>query len=267
MSRKPSKSAIKVVEINSVSELVSYILQNDTDSQAAHNTVRPYITLFRGHRDASWSLQPSLGRLAHQGKDIRDLEKRMLDEFKRRALPHLGNTDGFSDWDWLGIAQHHGLPTRLLDWTESPLIALFFAFESSNNDADKRAVWMYQVPEKELSFTGNFDENSNLDVPNQEESPFSKRTTRVFEPRQINQRITSQKGWFTVHGRSDKNTLSSLDKIIRIKKCLIKFVFSDKNRIKILSDLSALGVNKYSIYPDLVGLSSSLACKYFGYDD
>ena len=64
----------------------------------------------------------------------------MFDEFKRRGVAVLPSRPS-DDWEFLAVARHHGLPTRLLDWTENPLAALFFALEEpSSGDS---AVWCY----------------------------------------------------------------------------------------------------------------------------
>src|SRR5262249_39321139 len=77
--------------------------------------------IFRGHADANWELKPKAGRPPFLGR-----EKELFDAWKRRAIEHLPS-HVTSIWDLLAIAQHHGLATRLLDWTTNLLNAAYFA--------------------------------------------------------------------------------------------------------------------------------------------
>lgn len=83
--------------------------------------------LFRGVTDKARKLVPSIGRGTsdHVGGDIESLESRILSEFKKLSVPILKTTPA-SELEWLFLAQHYGLPTRLLDWSSNPLVALFF---------------------------------------------------------------------------------------------------------------------------------------------
>lgn len=89
--------------------------------------------IFRGVEDSSYNLVPKIGRPNSRknldGTDAgysSDAETLAIERFQRETRPHLG-IEPRSTLDWLSLAQHHGLPTRLLDWTESPLIAAYFA--------------------------------------------------------------------------------------------------------------------------------------------
>ena len=78
--------------------------------------------VFRGHHSAEWKLLPKAGRV----KTIRDDEHVYFSAWKRRAVEYVDSRPN-DDWDWLSIAQHHGMSTRLLDWTSNPLVAAFFS--------------------------------------------------------------------------------------------------------------------------------------------
>lgn len=83
---------------------------------------------FRGQVDAGWGLQPSLVRNAGH----KDGEIDMMKRFKQEAARLLPSSHP-SEWDWVSMAQHHGLPTRLLDWTTNPLVGLYFAVEERDD--------------------------------------------------------------------------------------------------------------------------------------
>jgi hypothetical protein len=110
---------------------------------------------FRGHADAAWGLHPSFHRKIHQrwkvetetttAETVEALapeqnEKAILHDFQRAAHHHYATPlDYRQTVDWLALMQHHGAPTRMLDWTESPYVALFFAMQSS--EAEEAALW------------------------------------------------------------------------------------------------------------------------------
>jgi hypothetical protein len=95
---------------------------------------------FRGLAHVDHDLSNSLARLARGHPDIAKLEVSMLRNFRKYAAQQAaGNVD--SVWHWLAVAQHHGLPTRLVDWTFSPLVALHFATEHPAEYGQDGVVW------------------------------------------------------------------------------------------------------------------------------
>jgi hypothetical protein len=155
---------------------------------------------FRGVSDASHKLVPKIGR-SHQHIDhgwnetiktqkreinLANRERRLLDAFKRRALLDLRVIPA-TEFQWLALAQHHGVPTRLLDWTTNPLMAAWFAVRGQSNDVDRTAkVHVQFISTKKKTHEGEID-------------PFKiKEPTFVVSP-QWHPRVRAQRGCFSVH--------------------------------------------------------------------
>ena len=102
--------------------------------------------VFRGHRLADWSLESKLERVAHLRfrepyASLRQIEFRLIREFRRHLHRYSGtNIDSTDELRFMGLMQHHGAPTRLLDWTYSFFIALYFAAEEAEPDSES-AIW------------------------------------------------------------------------------------------------------------------------------
>ena len=97
----------------------------------------PYV--FRGMGKWDVGLRSSLLRLAGGREDIARLEGHLLRNFRKYAHANAATSD--SVWNWLALAAHHGLPTRLLDWTYSPFVALHFATERLEDYGEDAVIW------------------------------------------------------------------------------------------------------------------------------
>ena len=211
--------------------------------------------LFRGHSDGeNWHLKSSLSRfIESNGSGIltqyggwEKLENNLINRFKRKAFPYIGNHN-FTDIDWLVLAQHYGLPTRLLDWTENPLVAIFFALIEKKNC--ESAIWIIRPTYFDLYGT-QLDEIKMI---------------HAFYPNHSNKRIISQKGCFTIEPFPKNNLLiQGIDEHFDDYKDqihnLIKVVIPNVTGLKedLLNKTMDLGVDFGFIFPDLEGLTRQI---------
>ena len=208
------------------------------------------IRLFRGHREANWPLLPKISRPEYRTPNFIETEREILNDFKRMALQHNNDINEYSLWDLIPFAQHHGLPTRLLDWSTNPLAALWFAFEEETNVCGERCVWGFRV------VSGYFADT--------DKTPFNQLRTVVYRPNHMTRRITAQNGWFTNHKYNIKSkSFVKLEENQLMYPSLAKFTFKNDIRLEILNTLDVLGINKYSLFPDLDGLTKYITWKKF----
>lgn len=206
------------------------------------------VVLFRGQQNAEWNLLPKIARSKIKATFIEE-EKSILEEFKRIGRAYINPVISQNSWDLLALAQHHGLPTRLLDWTTNPLVALWFAFYLESSTIQDRAIWVLILDKNELADTT-------------QSTPFDQRKTVAFKPNHITNRITAQNGWFTTHKFVTKNNkFIKLDTNITYTKKILKMEIPNAERENILRVLDMMGINYFSIFPDLDGLAKYLEWK------
>src|SRR5208282_238966 len=136
-------SGMKQHTINSVSQFLAFVEKAKRAEEADDNKAD---FIYRGQREDK-PLRPRLGRLVPKGRR-KKIERLMFDEFKRTSIA-LTDLQPETDWDFLAVAQHHNLPTRLLDWTSSALAALWFAVEKEPVEIEDKeqdaVVWMLKT--------------------------------------------------------------------------------------------------------------------------
>lgn len=198
--------------------------------------------VFRGHADRTWKLESTLTRLGRRvSKDLKAefLEKVQLKNFRMRIRGLRGtNPPSLNDNELWSLGQHYGLCTPLLDWTESPYIAAYFAFEKANSCAGGwRTIFA-------LNSTGIMRQKDEL----------SSEGFEFIEPLQDeNNRIIAQAGLFTKIPTS--TDLETWLKERNLDCHLTKLHIEDDYRLEAINDLKLMNIVGSSIYPDLHGAS------------
>lgn len=209
--------------------------------------------LFRGQAN-DLPLIPKIARLDPHG-DLFAVERNLTEEFKRINPLLLDKAGAFNDWDYLTVGQQFGLPTRLLDWSNNALTALWFATDAVLANAMKSQqaiVWVLMA------------ESSDFVLDTINLSPFQLSETKIFRPRIIKQRINNQSGMFSVHSNESLSRKEAMNEAEHYEKKLLKLKIATSSFMEIRSDLNTLGVNAFTIFPELEGLCSFLQWKYFG---
>ncbi len=194
--------------------------------------------VFRG-QPAPWPLVPAVGR--NKTRYAPEKERQLLSEFKRNARPFMEGRSVNSDWEWLSVAQHHGLPTRLLDWTTNATVAAYFANGSVPTD-DKDGV-VFAVEPRHYVVIESGDE----------EDPFSLTKIGFVFPPALAARIASQRGMFSVH--PSPTTPFEIDKADQ-------FRFPKELKVGVMRLLHRLGVDEHSVMGGLDGLAATLNWRF-----
>jgi hypothetical protein len=216
--------------------------------------------LFRGQADALWPLQPSV----HRGYSPQQ-ERYLTNEFRVRARSRYVACPTSNDYPgWLALMQHYGLPTRLLDWTYSPLVASFFALHPDycmDKCSPERNACIWALDASKLNASQGFEPLIfPLDAASYEpliEPAFKNRqelhTVGVAMALEHDSRIQLQQGAFTIHSsRTPINLLDGADTWLR------RFIIKHADIAHFFEELTILGVRKYTLFPDLSALTSEL---------
>ena len=238
----------------------------------------PNSYIFRGQASAAWPLASSLERTL-DGKwsaaNARKFEEYALECFKSKFHLYDGeNTEPNSLLAWLSMMQHYGAPTRLIDFTESPYVALYFAIETIRPGADKSASMavyainytemmeasLSHIKEKDAKFTETRESLRTRQDSIYEEivNRFAYDIAWVTEPGRINKRLDRQSGCFLLSGNREKRIedilCSPTYSSIGLTKYIIPLVFLNN----IWALLRKMNINSKTIYGDLQGLCHSL---------
>jgi hypothetical protein len=245
------------VYIENVSSYIGFVEKLKENNETKGNNAE---LLFRG-QGIDKPLIPKIGRLKyriHTNSIIRT-EKLILDEFRRGILP-LTEFKPENNWDLLALAQHHGLPTRLLDWSYSALIALWFAVDSPPH-IDKKGIPQNGVVWILAADVDDFRTDTTT------ADPLDNNITKIFRSNVVSRRISAQSGVFTVHKIMKDNRLIRFENNRNYKSKLTKLLIKGTDFAKLRKQLSMLGIHYASIYPDINGFCQNLEWRFAKKDD
>ncbi len=231
---------------------------------------------YRGCGKASYKLIPTLYR--HPGKrairNLLDLEKQLLLWFKERSVA-FQTRELDDDWDRLFFMQHFRVPTRLLDWTESPLIALYFALTSRSSATKKAAaVWVLKPKPWNAKAAGKM--SYGVDIPSAGDVALSSYDPTDLDRDQLRKtpvamfgthsspRMAAQRGTFVIFGKDTKPMEKTYSEDNFPVDALVKLEIPAKSCAPLLRSLRTVGITDSVVFPDLEGLAME-AKRNFGF--
>ena len=224
---------------------------------------------FRGHQHANYNLATSLARL---GGDFAGMERHIFRNFKKYAHQDVVERD--SEWHWLSVAKHHGLPTRLIDWSYSPFVAMHFAVENIINFGIDGAIWCVHFAKAHAMLPQSFKkllykEGADMfavdmltdaqvtlhDLDRLSPDPY----VVFFEPPSIDARIVNQYALFSV--MSDPVLLMD-DWLNAHPQIWRKIIIPASLKWEVRDKLDQANISERVLFPGLDGLSKFLKRQY-----
>jgi hypothetical protein len=267
--------SVRETPVRSLGEFVDVVTPSEPDRQTGR---RRDTGVYRGASNARAPLLTSLDRLGGDGRlhGKADLEEHILRNFIRYSRPHVDDARPYNDWELLITAQHHGVPTRLLDWTYSPLVAAFFATRPVDGAERDRAVWRldwqrvhrhFKFPSLALLIQDLEALASGSDTkPFTPWNLFASRNGAPFacmiEPPSFDARIVAQAATFTLTSTTAKSFDAFLESV-GLADSLTRFVIAASDVAGIRDQLDLVGIDERRLFPDLDGVASAIQ-RYYG---
>jgi hypothetical protein len=202
--------------------------------------------VFRGHASEEWKLESTLKRKMSESGD-KEIEQNILEAFQKHCLGRRGhNPSGLSESEWWALGRHFGLDTPLLDWSDSPYVAAFFAFNNENTDTENVVVWLLL---KSI--------NNNKGIQNLKSEHHIEFLTPYLDE---NARLINQRGLFvrTPNMMCITEWVESLEETDTVNLGRILIPRSEKDFA--LDSLDTMNINDFTLFPDLSG-----SAKYANY--
>ncbi|WP_448208097.1 FRG domain-containing protein [Azospirillum sp. sgz302134] len=237
-----------------------------------------HMVSYRGAKDPVEDMKPTVVRSWQRNRAIRgdtgrgedpplklwEYEERLIENFQRQSLPFLETPPG-CHLNWLAVAQHHQLPTRLLDWTRNPLIALYFATNNRGGYtrpeqwvdvfvfqwevADRLDSHRYMLP---LDRLPQMKPRGNGLIASEDGRSPGGDGVHLFSPPNLSSRIASQEGLFSFEEQLSETAFPDLAETLGLR--LTRITVPGPARLDILKHLNRLGVETGKLFPDLPGL-------------
>ena len=291
------KGNTSVYKVNNVQNYIT-VIEALIDEGFAGGVIKNKLW-YRGMYKADYKLLPNIFREYKNGSvESRyvDYENQINADFKRNAYPYFKNPPGDDDYkEWLNIIQHYGVPTRLLDWSENYLVALYFAVVDENKTENKDAtVWVLnpniynQTVNSKESNTKRLHGDNYLYAFNKRKKDINmtEYPCLVF-PKYLDNRMQAQLSRFLLWGENDKplNEISEIgfnyytkemyencNNAIKSpkdwKNPLFKIIINGEYKDKIRNQLDNCGINYHTLFPGLDSLGKTIKDKYtIGLDD
>lgn len=296
--------------IKSLSDYLQVVeeLKEEYPARLFGNNLTVCTLLFRGHSDISYRLEPGIHRktitrlgekqeITNSRYTAFSTEKRILRHFmsEASAFVPVGSID-YNDYSkWVSLAQHYGVPTRFLDWTSNPLVALYFACEG--NDSKDAVVWMCHLNNYER-FARFAEQNENRGTGNATIAELIKRCVEgscentdlpkypfFYKPYYFDTRMSAQSSHFMIWGEDERAFEEMIPEErymqftpppdgVRIysvddrKCCLYKVTIKASSKQELMRQMDTVGINAKTLFPGLDGIGRYIERHYrFNYDE
>jgi hypothetical protein len=237
-------------------ENIHHLITYATEVAAA---VAPW---WRGQSSSVWDLVPGVHR-----PGLPTNERGLIHQFMQKAPTRDPICDSCKDTkDWLYLMQHFGFPTRLLDWTESYLIAAFFACRENHNlDGIVWGLNPWTLNNSQRGTSGVLLDSS-VEASRLFNEPFDPSAPScpiavALSTTQRNQRMMNQQARFTIHG-----TGMALNRLPAAHKFLTALVIPSSVKLHIVNALGGMGIRLSSLFPDLEHLAKDILCQAYTSD-
>jgi hypothetical protein len=236
---------------------------------ASYWELEPETLWFRGHRNSSWKLMPMLYRDEYKDAD----ESEIRQEFESRALQLIQGRVPAGKWEWYFLMQHYGAPTRLLDWTDNPLLGLYFALADHPEDCDA-AVWTldpYWLNRKlrrgiEGAMLPDWKE-ANSYLKNLEDAfegaKVTARLPAAIDPPHVDRRLAAQSSRFVIFGADRDLMRIKAIKSERPRARHLQMLTIPREVVPLIQkELYNCGITHSFVFPDLEGLCREIRRKH-----